>query len=111
MGLEEYHRDLTSSMPLTIMRESWQATVDLVEEYSKVFACLGKLGVNMKIHIDLEATGTIQKQRRKSLLFKHQFDQILNICEEMDIIEDLGSEPMDRCSNGVLTPKKDKKKT
>ena len=37
MGLVEYHLDLTSSTPL-VMRESRQATVDLVEEYKDVFS-------------------------------------------------------------------------
>ena len=32
--------------------------------------------------------------------------EILNKWEEMDIIEDVGDEPTDWCSNVVLTPKK-----
>lgn len=63
----------------------------------------------MKLHVDLEAKGAIQKQRRISLLLKHKCDQSLNKCEEMDIIKDVGNEPMDWCSNVVHTPKKDKK--
>ena len=38
MRLVEYHLDLTSSMPLPVMGESRQATVDLIEEYRDVFS-------------------------------------------------------------------------
>ena len=108
MGLVEYHLDLTSSMPLPVMGESRQATVDLVEEYKDVFSGLGKLkGVKVKLHVDPDANGAVQKQRRISLPLKDKFDQILNKWEEMDIIEDVGNQPTDCCSNVVLTPKKD----
>ena len=35
------------------------------------------------------------------------FDQILDRLQDLDIIEDVGDEPTDWCSNVVLTPKKD----
>ena len=108
MGLVEYHLDLTSSTPLPVMGERRQATVDLVEEYKDVFSGLGKLkGVKVKLNVDPDAKGAVQKQRRISLPLKDKFDQILNKWEEMDIIEDVGDEPTDWCSNVVLTPKKD----
>ena len=108
MGLVEYHLDLTLSTPSPVMGESRQSTVDLIEEYQDVFSGLGKLkGVKVKLHVDPEAKGAVQKQRRISLPLKDKFDQILNKWEDMDIIEDVGDEPTDWCSNVVLTPKKD----
>ena len=37
MGLVEYHLDLTLNMPLTVIGETWQETVELVEENKDVF--------------------------------------------------------------------------
>ena len=94
MGLVEYHLDLTLRTPSPVMGESRQSTVDLIEEYQDVFSGLGKLkGVKVKLHVDLDAKGAVQKQRRISLPLK--FDQILNKWEDMDIIEDVGDEPTD----------------
>jgi len=40
-------------------------TVDLVEEYKDVFSGLGKLrGVKVKLHVEPDAKGAVQKQRR-----------------------------------------------
>ena len=65
MGLVKYHLDLTTSTPLPIMGETWQVTVDLVEEYKDVISGLGKLrGVKLKLHVDPDAKGAVQKQRR-----------------------------------------------
>ena len=44
----------------------------------------------MKLHMDPDAKGTMQKQRRISLPLKDKFDEILNKWEKMDIIEDVG---------------------
>lgn len=108
MGLVEYHLDLTTSTPQPIMGENRQTVVDLVEEYNDVFSGMGKLkGVKVKLHVDPDAKGAVQKQRRIAIPLKDKFDQILSKWEEMDIIEDVGDEPTDWCSNVVLTPKKD----
>ena len=108
MGLVEYHLDLTLSTPSHVMGESRQSTVALIEEYQDVFSGLGKLkGVKVMLHVDPDAKGAVQKQRRISLALKDKFDQILNKWEVMDTIEDVGDEPTDWCSNVVLSPKKD----
>ena len=68
----------------------------------------GKLkGVIVKLHVDPNAPGAVQKQRRVSLPLKDKFEQILDKWQDLDIIEDVGDEPTDWCSNVVLTPKKD----
>jgi len=80
----EYHLDLTTSTPLPVMGETRQVTVDLVEEYKDVFSGLGKLrGVKMKLHVDPDAKGAVQKQRRISLPLKDKFDEILDKWEQM----------------------------
>ena len=62
MGLVEYHLDLTTSTPLPIMGETQQVTTDLVKEYNDVFSGLGKLsGVKVKLHVNPDAKGTVQK--------------------------------------------------
>ena len=66
----------------------------------------------MKLHVDPDAKGAVQKQRRISLPLKDQYDEILDIWEEMDTIEDV----REQCccqramlqSNVVLSPKKDR---
>ena len=96
------------STPLPVMGENRQATVDLIEGYKDVFSGLGKLkGVKIKLHVDPDVKGAVQKQRTISLPLKDKFDQILHKWEEMDIIEDAGDEPTDWCSNVVLDPKKE----
>ena len=73
-----------------------------------MFSGIGKLtAVKVKLHVDPDAKGAVQKQRRISLPLKDKFDQILNKWEEMDIIEDVGDKPTDWCSNVVLILKKD----
>ena len=53
------------------MGETRQVTIDLIEEYKEVFSGLGKLrGVKVKLHVDPEAKGAVQKQRRISLPLK-----------------------------------------
>ena len=65
MGLVEYYLELTTNMPQPIMGENWQAVVNLVEEYNDMFSGMGKLkGVKVKLHVDPDANGTVQKQRR-----------------------------------------------
>ena len=50
------------------MGETRQEKVDLVEEYKDVFSGLGKLrGVKVKLHVDPDAKGAVQKQKRMSL--------------------------------------------
>ena len=79
MGLVEYHLDLTMSTPRPVMGETRQVTIHLIEEYKDVFSGLGKLrGVKVKLHVDPDAKGAVQKQRRISLPFKDKFDEILN---------------------------------
>ena len=79
MGLVEYHLDLTTSTPLPIMGETRQVTIDLVKEYKDVFSSLGKLrGVKVKLHMDPDTKGAVQKQRRISLPLKNKFDEILD---------------------------------
>jgi len=57
MGLVEYHLGLTTSTPLPIMGETWQVTVDLVED---VISGLGKLrGVKVNLHVDPDAKGAV----------------------------------------------------
>ena len=47
------------------MGEIRQETVDLVEECKDVFSGLGKLkGVKVKLHVDPDAKGAMQKQNR-----------------------------------------------
>ena len=57
--------------------------------------------------MDTDAKGAVQKQRRVSLPLKDKFDEILDKWEKMDILEDVGDEPTEWCTNVVLTPKKD----
>ena len=91
--LVEHDLDLTTSTPLPVMWESRQVTVDLVQEDKDEFSGLGKLrGVRVKLHVDPDAKGTVQKQRRISLLFKDKFDEILDKWEQMVIIEEFGDE-------------------
>ena len=66
------------------------------------------MSLEVKLHMDPDAKGAMQKQRRISLPLKDKFDEILDKWEEMDIIEDRRDEPTDWCSNVVLTPKKDR---
>ena len=59
----------------------------MVEEYSNAFSGRGKLkGVKVKLHVDPDAKGAVQKQRRIAISLKDKFVQILNKWEEMDII-------------------------
>ena len=111
MGLVECHLDLTLSTPSPVMGESRQSTVDLIEEYQDVFSGLGKLkGVKVKLHVDPDAKGAVQKQRRISLPLKGKFDQILNKWEDMDIIEEVGDEPTDWCKKSS-SPQKETERT
>ena len=56
------------------------------------------------MHVNPDAKGAVQKQRRVSLPLKT--NEILDKWEEMDVI-DVGDEPTEWCSNVGLTPKKD----
>ena len=68
-----------------------------------MLSSLGKLkGVKVKLHVDPEAKGAVQKQRRIYVPFKDKFDNILDNWEEIDIIEDVGDEPIEWCSNEAL---------
>ena len=108
MGLVEYHIEQTTKAPQPVLGEERQAIRDMVQEYEDVFTGIGKLkGVTVKLHVDPNAPGAVQKQRRVSLPLKDKFEQILDRWQDLDIIEDVGDEPTDWCSNVVLTPKKD----
>ena len=108
LGLVEYHIDQLQKSVQPIMGEESQAVHDMVQEYQDVFQGIGKLkNVTVKLQVDPAAKGVIQKQRRVSIPLKDKFDQILERWEELDIIEDVGDEPTEWCSNVVLTPKKD----
>ena len=91
MGLMEYHLDLISSTSLPAMGETRQEAVDLVEEYKDTFSGLGKpRGSKVKLNVDLETKGAVQKQRTISLPLKDKFDEILDKWKEMDTGADLG---------------------
>ena len=91
------------------MRESQKATVELVEKYKDVFLSLGELkGVKVRLQVDPDANDAVQKQRTISLPLKHKFDEIIDKWEELDITEDVGTEPKFWCSDVVLIPKKDR---
>jgi len=80
----------------------------MIQEYEDVFTGIRKLeGVTVKLHVDPNAPGGVQKQRRVSIRLKDKFEQILDKWQDLDIIEDVGDEPTDWCSNIVLTSKKD----
>ena len=108
MGLVEYHIEQTTKAPSPIREVERPEINNLITEYEDVFTGIGKLkGVTVKLHVIPEAPGAIQKQRRVSIPLKEKFDQILDRWQDLDIIEDVGDEPTDWCSNVVLTPKKD----
>ena len=108
LGLVEYHLDQLQKSIQPTMGEESQVVHDMVQEYHDVFQGIGKLkDVTVKLQVDPSAKGVIQKQRRVSIPLKDKFDQILDRWEELDIIEDVGDEPTEWCSNVVLTPKKD----
>ena len=105
-GLVEYHLEMTTSTSLPVIRETRQLSNDLLEGYKDVLSGLGELrGVKEKLHVD---PGAVQKQRRISLPLKDKFDEILDKWEQIDIVEDVGDEPTEWCSNCVLTPNKDR---
>ena len=109
MVLVEYQLELTSCTPVPVMRESQNATFEVDEEYNDVFLGLGELkGVKVRIQVEPDAKDAVQKQRRISLPLKDKFDEIIDKWEELDIIEDVGTEPKMWCSNVVLIPKKDR---
>jgi len=64
----------------------------------------------VKLHVDPDGKGAVQKQQRISLPLKDKFEEILDKLEQMDIVEDVGDEPTEWCSNVVLKPKKDGEK-
>ena len=63
--------------------------------------------MTVKLYVVPKAPGAIQKQRRISIPLKEKFDKILDQWHALDIIEDVGDEPTDWCSNVVVTPKKE----
>ena len=75
------------------MGENWQEAVDIVQEYEDVFRGTEKL----KLHVDTNAEGVVQKQRRISIPLKDKCDELLNKWQELDIIEDAGEEPTEWC--------------
>ena len=104
MGFAEYHTEQTTKAPSPIMDVE---RPDFIE-YEDVFTGNGKLkAVTVKLHVVPEAPGAIQKQRGVSIPWKETFDQILDRWQGLDIIEDVGDELTDWCSNMILTPKKD----
>ena len=45
------------------------------------------------MHVDPDAKGAVQKQKRIPLPLKDKFDEILDKWEQMDIIEDVADKP------------------
>ena len=108
LGLIEYHLEATTITGSPGSGENRESITSLVEEYKDVFTGIGKLkGVKVKLHVDPDAKGVIQRQRRISIPLKDKFEKLLSKWEDMDIIEDVGNEPTVWCSNVVITPKKD----
>lgn len=58
--------------------------MDIVQQYDDVFRGIGKL----KLNVDTNAEGVVQKQRRISIPLKDKCDELLNKWEELDIIEE-----------------------
>ena len=107
-GLIEYHIEQTTKAPSPVMEVERKEIKTLIAEYENVFIVIGKRKVvTVKLHVVPEAPGVIQKQRRVSIPTKKKFDQILDRLHTLGIIEDVGDEPTDWCSNVVLAPKKD----
>ena len=76
MGLVEYHIDKTTSQQ---GEESSGDLSSLLEEYADVFTGIGRLiDVEVKLHVDLEAEGVVQKQRRIPISLKEKFEEILD---------------------------------
>ena len=83
LGLIEYHLEATTIASPPENRESINS---LVEEYKDVFTGIGKLkGVKVKLHVDPDAKGVVQRQRRISIPLKDKFDKLLSKWEDMDI--------------------------
>ena len=108
MDLIESHIEQTTKTPSPVMEVEQTEIKTLIAEYEDAFTCIGKLKrETVKLHVVPEAPGAIQKQRRVSIPLKEKFDRILDRWHNLDIIEDVGDEPTDWCSNVVLTPKND----
>lgn len=98
MGLVEYHLDSTQIIEPSVAAEGRDTMSGLVDEHHDVFQGIGRVkGVKVKLYVDPDAKGVVQKQRRISILLKDKFDELLNKWEGMDMIV--------WCSNVVLTPK------
>ena len=81
---------------------------DLIKEYEDVFTGIGKLkGVTVKLRVVPNAPCQVPIRNKEECLYplKEKFGQILDRWHSLDIIEDVGDEPTDWCSNVVLTPK------
>ena len=81
---------------------------DLIKEYEDVFTGIGKLkDVTVKLRVVPNAPCQVPIRNKEEYLYplKEKFGQILDRWHSLDIIEDVGDEPTDRCSNVVLTPK------
>ena len=81
---------------------------DLIKEYEDVFTGIGKLkDVTVKLRVVPNAPCQVPIRNKEEYLYplKEKFGQILDRWHSLDIIEDVGDEPTDWCSNVVLTPK------
>ena len=81
---------------------------DLIKEYEDVFTGIGKLkGATVKLRVVPNAPCQVPTRNKEENLYplKEKFNQILDRWHSLDIIEDVGDEPTDWCSNVVLTPK------
>ena len=54
------------------MEENLQEVVDIVQEYDDLFRGIGKL----KLHVDTNAEGVVQKQKRISIPLKDKCDEL-----------------------------------
>jgi len=67
----------------------------MIQEYEDVFTGIGKLKrVTVKLHVDPNVPGGVQKQR--SIPLKDKFEQILDKWHDLGI-KDVGDEPTDWC--------------
>ena len=82
--------------------------MDLIKDHEDVFTGIGKLkGVTVKLRVVPNAPFQVPITNKEEYLcpLKETFDQILDSWHSLDIIEDVGDELTDWCSNVVLTPK------
>jgi len=102
MGLVEYHVEQITKAPQLVLGEKRQAIQGIIEEYMYIFTGIMELKrVTIKLHVEPNVPGAMQKLKRRSLLLKDKFNKILERWHEMDVInqKDEGNEPADWFSN------------